>query len=232
MTTVSEVAEGDGARSARGDAVRSCGACTACCTVVAVTELRKGPYQPCTHVGGSGCGIYAERPASCRRFECQWLRGVLEVDGRVDPALRPDACGVVIDYQPDSAFGELYTAWEVEPGASAVVPAKDILQGLAETFLVLVVTPGPDGVERRFVGPDHRVHRAIDVLWSRGPGAPRGGFIAVELAMVLLALGLLVGLAAPGLKWPVAGAEPSEYGVSPTSDGGRIVLLDSLGEHR
>lgn len=154
------------------DAMRACGPCTACCTAVAVPELEKGAYQPCVHLCGSGCGIYAERPASCRRFECQWLQGMLEMDGGVDAALRPDACGVMVDYQPDSAFGELYTAWEIEPGAAAAGPGRDILRGLAETFLVLVVTPGPDGPGRRFVGPDPHVRRANDALWSRGPGSP------------------------------------------------------------
>ncbi len=163
---------GRGGRSAGGDDARACGACTACCTAVAVPELGKGPYRSCAHLCGSGCGIYADRPSSCRTFACQWLRGVLEVDGGVDPTLRPDACGVIFDYQPDSAFGELYTAWEVAPGAAAAAPAKDLLRELSGTFLVLVVTPGPHGVERRFVGPDHRVRRARDVLWSRGSGGP------------------------------------------------------------
>jgi hypothetical protein len=118
----------------------------------------------------SGCGIYSERPSSCRRFECQWLLGVLEVDGGIDGSLRPDACGVIFGYQPDSAFGELYTAWEVEPGASAVGPANDVLRGLAERFLVLVVTPGPRGVERRFLGPDHRARNANQGPWSGSSG--------------------------------------------------------------
>lgn len=143
---------GEGGRSAGSPGPRSCGACSACCTVLGVAELGKDRYQPCAHLGGSGCGIYAERPTSCRRFECQWLRGVLEVDGSVDPTLRPDACGVVFDYQPESAFGEMYVAWELEPGASASAPARDVVRELAEGFLVMVVTPGPDGVQRRFVG--------------------------------------------------------------------------------
>ena len=141
----------------RGDPVRECGACTACCTVLGVAELEKGTYEPCTHLCEAGCGIYADRPGSCRTFECQWLRGALEVDGAVDPALRPDACGVIFEYQPDSAFGEAYAAWEVEPGASDSGPARRIIEGLAERFLVVVMTHVPDGdtvgVDRRLLGP-------------------------------------------------------------------------------
>ena len=152
--------------------LRECGPCSACCTAIGVPELDKPPYRPCAHLCEAGCGVYADRPGSCRTFECQWLRGELEVDGAVDPDLRPDACGVMFDYQPDSAFGEVYTAWEVEAGASAREPAKGVLDGLAEGFLVLLVTPDPASGAgpgaRRFLGPPHRVRGAEDVLWSGG----------------------------------------------------------------
>lgn len=126
---------------------RECGSCTACCTVVGVPELGKGTYEACAHLCEAGCGIYEGRPGSCRTFACQWLRGVLEVDGSVDPALRPDACGVIFDYQPESALGEVFVAWEVVRGASAAGPAKDIIGELGESFLVVVMAgpadPGP-----------------------------------------------------------------------------------------
>lgn len=159
------------------DPIRACGSCSACCTVMAVHELGKGTYETCSHLCAAGCGIYADRPGSCRAFECQWLRGVLEVDGTVDTALRPDSCGVVFDYQPESAFGEAFTAWEVEPGASASGPARDIIEGLEETFLVIIMSPDPDGAQRpfdrRFVGPPHLVRQASNSLWSR-PADPGG----------------------------------------------------------
>jgi hypothetical protein len=146
--------------------------------VIGVHELAKGTYETCEHLCEAGCGIYAERPGSCRKFECQWLRGVLEVDGTVDTALRPDACGVIFDYRPDTAFGELFTAWEVEPGRSASGHARSIIQELEERFLVMIVTGGPDGEggpgERSFVGPPLRVAQAADVMWSRpAERAPR-----------------------------------------------------------
>ena len=135
---------------------RVCGPCSACCQAIAVHELEKTAWQTCAHLRSTGCGIYARRPESCRSFACQWLRGVLEVDGTVDPSLRPDACGVIFDYQPGTAFGDIYTAWEVEPGASTRDPARDLIEGLAERFTVMIVAPDSGGGEgsfrRRFVG--------------------------------------------------------------------------------
>lgn len=152
---------------------RECGACTACCTVLGVPELGKPRHLRCTHLGAKGCRVYADRPGSCRTFACQWLRGVLEADGGVDPELRPDACGVIFDYHPDSAFGELFTAWELRPGAARRGRAVSVVDELSEHFLVAIVTPPPEGGEgdgeRRFVGPEHRVRQASDRMWTRGP---------------------------------------------------------------
>jgi hypothetical protein len=153
------------------DPVRACGPCSACCTVIGVYELGKSAYEACRYLRPSGCGIYGDRPRSCRTFECQWLRGVLEVDGTIDTALRPDACGVIFDYLPESAIGEVFTAWEVEPGASAGGQARDIINGLAERFLVVVMTYGTEGGkgvgDGKLVGPPDLVRRASDAMWSR-----------------------------------------------------------------
>ena len=153
------------------DPIRECGSCSACCTVMGVPEIEKDTYEGCEHLCEVGCGIYAERPGSCRTFECQWLRGMLEVDGTIDTDMRPDSCGVIFDYQPETAFGDVFGAWEVEPGASASGHARNIIKGLEERFLVMIVTRGPDGEEepseRRFVGPAHLVAQAADVMWSR-----------------------------------------------------------------
>jgi hypothetical protein len=139
--------------------------------VFAVHELEKGTYEACTHLCEVGCGIYADRPGSCRRFECQWLRGVLEVDGTVDTDLRPDSCGVVFEYQPGTAFGDVFKAWEVEPGASMRGHASRIIEELKERFLVVITTcePHPEKRQgdRRLMGPPHLVAQASDVMWSR-----------------------------------------------------------------
>ena len=141
--------------------------------MLGVPELEKGTYEACAHLCSAGCGIHADRPGSCRTFECEWLRGTLEVDGTVDVHLRPDSCGVIFDYRPDTAFGEVFGAWEVEAGASAGGHARDIIAGLEERFLVVIMTPVRDGeagtVDTRLVGPPDLVARASYVLWSRPP---------------------------------------------------------------
>lgn len=136
---------------------RVCGPCSACCRAIAVHELEKEAWQACGHLRADACGIYARRPESCRSFSCQWLRGLLEADGIIDDDLRPDVCGVIFDFQPDTAFGDIYTAWEVDPGAAERGRARDIIEGLAERFPVMIVTPDPDGEDgtsrRKFAGP-------------------------------------------------------------------------------
>lgn len=86
---------------------------------------------------------------------------------------------MIFDYQPDSAFGELFTAWECEPGASADGHAREIIEGPAEGFLVLSVGRDPDCEkgpgDARFVGPPHLVTRASDAMWSRPSAIPRPG---------------------------------------------------------
>jgi Fe-S-cluster containining protein len=133
-----------------------------------VSELEKGMFETCQHVCETGCAIYADRPEPCRTFRCQWLRGVLEVDGTVDLELRPDSCGVIFDYEPQSVFGAMYTAWEIEPGASDIGWAKSVIEGLQERHLVMVVTRSPDGErglkERRFVGPSEEVRWARELM--------------------------------------------------------------------
>lgn len=69
---------------------RKCGACTLCCTALAVPELGKKNGERCQHLTPTGCGIYEDRPPSCRAFECLWLQG----DG--DPSVRPDRLGAVL----------------------------------------------------------------------------------------------------------------------------------------
>jgi hypothetical protein len=54
---------------------RSCGRCSLCCKLLAITPLEKPANKWCAHChpGGGGCQIYATRPAPCRDFACGWL---------------------------------------------------------------------------------------------------------------------------------------------------------------
>ena len=81
----------------KGSAVPlGCDGCTACCKIMKVRELDKAAHAWCRHCHiGSGCGIYTERPASCREYECLWLK-TQQMDKPISPALRPDRSRVVI----------------------------------------------------------------------------------------------------------------------------------------
>lgn len=70
---------------------RKCGACTLCCTTLAVPELGKKNGERCVHLTSEGCGIYEDRPLSCQVFECAWLQGA--GDGL---HTRPDFTGGVL----------------------------------------------------------------------------------------------------------------------------------------
>ncbi len=73
---------------------RQCGACTLCCTVIAVEELGKAQGVDCQHsIPGKGCAIHRSplRPRACGRFECQWL-----IQRQMPDSFRPDLTGVVL----------------------------------------------------------------------------------------------------------------------------------------
>jgi hypothetical protein len=71
---------------------RSCGTCTMCCKVYLIRELSKPAGQWCVHcVQGSGCGIHASRPRSCREFFCSWL-----VDPNLGPEWKPEVSRFVL----------------------------------------------------------------------------------------------------------------------------------------
>lgn len=109
-------------------APRACGDCTACCTLLAVTELSKPSRRACDHVGREGCAIHADRPASCRAFHCLWLRGALAGD----EASRPDALGVMFDHFVTRGTGEAHLlAFEVWPGALDAPAARALVDELA-----------------------------------------------------------------------------------------------------
>ncbi len=65
-----------------------------CCKVMGVPDLvpvkRVGAW--CQHCQiGKGCGVYKDRPQSCRDFACIWLQG-----HALPERMRPDRTGVVI----------------------------------------------------------------------------------------------------------------------------------------
>jgi hypothetical protein len=72
---------------------RTCGDCTACCTVLTVDtpDFKKPPETPCKHLSSRGCSIHAVRPDICRTWFCAWRR-VAEMPDWA----RPDRSGLLV----------------------------------------------------------------------------------------------------------------------------------------
>lgn len=134
---------------------RRCGSCSLCCKVLHVVELHKPPGKWCLHCapGKGGCLVYADRPPSCRAFDCAWLRGAgLEEE-------RPDKIGLVIlGNRPEG----LFCAVTVGPSVDEPMPAwfgtatGAGLRALVRRGMPVFITAGP------------RVYR---LALSRRPGA-------------------------------------------------------------
>lgn len=59
----------------RPPAINACDGCTECCYAIGVEEVKKRYFQHCKHQKKSGCGIYENRPTSCRTYSCLYLTG-------------------------------------------------------------------------------------------------------------------------------------------------------------
>lgn len=135
MSSPEAIVRVDRLRARGAAALRGCGPCTACCTVMAVTELNKPMRRACDHVGRDGCRIHPERPSSCREFHCLWLRGAVG-DG---DETRPDALGVMFDHFTTRGTDDQHTlAFELWPGALESPAAAALLDALAASRVVHV----------------------------------------------------------------------------------------------
>ena len=77
--------------------VRQCGSCSACCTLLEVTDVGKSMNEWCKHCdAGKGCTIYDSRPQMCRSFNCAWLQGYLDDDWF------PEKAGMVVHFSQDA----------------------------------------------------------------------------------------------------------------------------------
>lgn len=111
---------------------RSCGDCTACCSVKSVRELGKPSQTACRHLCQNGCAIYEARPTSCREYACLWRQGLIEGDER----RRPDNLGVLIDYEPFARMPGTVrlVVWEMVPGAAHSQKVQYVINKLLATY--------------------------------------------------------------------------------------------------
>lgn len=98
-----------------GKKQNECGDCNLCCKVMGISELNKPPGPWCSHaVKGKGCGIYEQRPGSCRQFGCFWLLGNLA------PEYKPNKVKAVIAIPPGEDHVRVYldagcSNWDAGP---------------------------------------------------------------------------------------------------------------------
>ncbi len=112
---------------------RSCGHCTACCTVLGVVEISKPVGTPCFMLAkdgeGHGCASYEVRPPSCKGWSCLWLLGGIEASAR------PDQVGAVFDRALKGK--DCIVAREAFPGGFE--KAEPLIEDLARTFIVFTI---------------------------------------------------------------------------------------------
>lgn len=134
---------------------RKCGTCTACCTTLGILELAKAPGVPCPNLSPvKGCSIYADRPFTCRKWSCMWLRGAF------DGEARPDRLGVVMDIGRNDAGDELLFAHESRPGGFK--EAERFLKDIARDHVVALLD---EKSKVHYIGPADKVQK-VSAGWG------------------------------------------------------------------
>ena len=123
-----------------------------CCKVMSINELSKPVGLWCEHrKPGLGCGIYQDRPASCRAFSCLWL-----ADPTQPHKLRPDLTKVVLYLDTDGRRLVARCdpanpfAWRRDPVYSALKRLARSAWGSGRTVIAVsgdrtwVIAPGED----------------------------------------------------------------------------------------
>ena len=152
---------------------RSCVGCTVCCEVVGVRELKKDRFTKCMHQCEHGCGIYAERPASCAGFVCLWRNGGL--------GKRPDKQGFMVDFGPDGLC-LVYEGW---PGACETDENKRLIDDIAHACGDLLFARYGDRNNMRWWINGRVEQRDSDRMWEPTvPANVRRIFTRVPLAMI------------------------------------------------
>lgn len=122
-------------RMQKEKASRTCGTCTACCTVMGVAELGKPYAYPCLHLCEAGCSIYPTRPSSCAGFECLWRQGAIG-----GPGMRPEKSGVLIVLQRKHNEVEL-GVFELRDGAASDRLVGQIIDRLRPLYDCTTIYP-------------------------------------------------------------------------------------------
>ncbi|WP_242138875.1 YkgJ family cysteine cluster protein [Sphingomonas sp. TREG-RG-20F-R18-01] len=140
---------------------RSCGDCTACCTVLTIDtpDLKKPAGQPCENLFEGGCRIHAERPHICRTWFCAWRRvATMPEDAR------PDRSGLLVSLNfvraPQNCFEGVSINIRVLAGSEAIENgmAAVVLDSLCDQLIPVWFS---DGSSKMLLHPDDDVARLV-----------------------------------------------------------------------
>jgi len=146
------VSQGYSTRFTTMNEAAACGNCTLCCKLLGVKELSKPDGVWCefcnrggTAVGSAGCTIYANRPDSCRAFECGYLIN------RLPEEFRPDRVKMVITGTSEEIGAHIIHVDPNYPGAYREGNGKRLIEALlaATSYNNVVLCIGN---RRRFFG--------------------------------------------------------------------------------
>ena len=151
---------------------RACGTCMMCCKVPYIKEFEKPAGVWCKHaVPGKGCGIYDNRPGSCRAFYCLWMQ-----DASFGADWKPEKAKFVVYLQRNGANLQVAVdpnfsnAWTRPPYEAQI--RQWVAEG-AERGRFVFVRIGPRMIAL-LPGRDvdlGRVDSDDEIVMSRRPGA-------------------------------------------------------------
>jgi hypothetical protein len=116
---------------------KSCGDCTACCTIMGVASLNKPHYTSCKHICHQGCAIYKDKPTECSVWECAWKSGWIDGDER----RRPDNLGVMFEFRLVGGSSFLWV-YEVQHDAFSQSRVKYLLDRLGRAEILVLCRYG------------------------------------------------------------------------------------------
>lgn len=114
--------------------VRDCDGCTLCCKLLRIDEFQKPRGEWCGHCEmGEGCRIYADRPAECQSFLCNYLQ-----DPNLGDDWNPKNSRIVPTYEAESNR----LVFHVDPGRVGVWRKEPYYSQIKEWSAVAVQTRG------------------------------------------------------------------------------------------
>jgi Fe-S-cluster containining protein len=152
---------------------RSCGECTACCTVLTVDthDFKKPAGVPCQHLCERGCDIHAIRPHICRTWFCAWRRVA-----RMPDAARPDRSGLLVSLnfvkEPQNCLEGVSINVRALAGSNAIGNgmAAAVLDSVCDQLVPVWFS---DGSRKMLMHPDNDVARLV-ISGDEAPAALAG----------------------------------------------------------